>query len=156
MARRALNLCLCIMLIPLALPLMVLISLLVYLDSPGPAMFSQERVGREGRRYRTYKFRTLRWNLDALFRTAPMGASDVGGGAKMVHKSFHDLKVTRVGQVLRETRLDQLPQIFNVLKGDMSFVGPRPKLPLERDACEAVRGSAERPARDHTVGPDGG
>jgi lipopolysaccharide/colanic/teichoic acid biosynthesis glycosyltransferase len=152
MARRALNLCLCIMLIPLALPLMVLISLLVCLDSPGPAMFSQERVGREGRRYRTYKFRTMRWNLDAPFRTAPMGASDVGGGAKMVHKSFHDLKVTRVGQVLRETRLEQLPQIFNVLKGDMSFVGPRPKLPPEMDACEAVRGSAERPARDHTVG----
>lgn len=155
MARRALNVCLCIMLIPLALPLMVLISLLVCLDSPGPAMFSQERVGREGRRYRTYKFRTMRWNLDAPFRTAPLGASDVGGGAKMVHKSFHDLKVTRVGQVLRETRLDQLPQIFNVLKGDMSFVGPRPKLPPEMDACEAVRGSAERPARDHTVGPDG-
>lgn len=155
MARRALNVCLCIMLIPLALPLMVLVSLLVCLDSPGPAMFSQERVGPEGRRYRTYKFRTMRWNLDAPFRTAPMGASDVGGGAKMLHKSFFDLKVTRVGQVLRETRLDQLPQIFNVLKGDMSFVGSRPKLPPEMDACEAVRGSAERPARDHTVGPDG-
>lgn len=160
MARRALNVCLCIMLIPFALPLMVLISLLVCLDSPGPALFSQERVGREGRRFRTYKFRTMRWNLDASFRTAPMGAmetgaSDVGGGAKMVHKSFHDLKFTRVGQVLRETRLDQLPQIFNVLKGDMSFVGPRLKPPREMDACEVAHGSAERPARDRTVGPDG-
>lgn len=160
MARRVLNLCLCIILLPFALPLMVLISVLVCLDSPGPAMFSQERVGREGRRYRTYKFRTMKWNLDGSARTAPMGAmetgvGDVSGGVKVVQKPLHDPQVTRVGRILCETRLDQLPQIFDVLMGDKSLIGPRPKLPPEVEACEVAHGSAERPARDRTAGSDG-
>ncbi len=160
MARRMLDLCLCIILIPFTLPLMVLISLLVCLDSPGPAMFSQQRVGRKGRRYRTYKFRTMQWNLDVSARTAPMGTMETGvgevrGGIKVVHKPFHDLQVTRVGQILRETRLDYLPQIFNVLKGDMCLGGRQSRLPAEVDACEVAHGSAECPASDRTSGSDG-
>lgn len=139
MTRRLLNLGLCIVLLPFALPLMVLIGLLVWLDSPGPAMFIHVRASKKGRQYRVYKFRTMQWNLDASTHHAPMGAfetgvSDISGGFQVVHKPFHEMQVTRVGRILRATRLDQLPQIFNVLKGDMSLVGGSPSVPPEVDA----------------------
>jgi lipopolysaccharide/colanic/teichoic acid biosynthesis glycosyltransferase len=157
MMRRVLNLGLCILLLPFALPLMVLISFLVCLDSQGPAMFVQERVGKEGRRCRIYKFRTIEWNLDALVQPAPMGAMETGingnrNGVRVVRKPFQDLQVTRVGRILRGTRLDGLPQILNVLKGDLSLVGPYPNLPPRVDTYTVAHGSAEHLARDRTPG----
>jgi sugar transferase (PEP-CTERM system associated) len=98
----------------LCLPLIPLIALLVKLDSPGPVFFSQERIGRRGKTFKVHKFRTMRQDAEA-------------GGAKWATKN--DPRITRVGMFLRKTRLDEIPQLWNVLKGDMGFVGPRPERP---------------------------
>jgi lipopolysaccharide/colanic/teichoic acid biosynthesis glycosyltransferase len=95
-------------------PLMVLVAVAVRLDSPGPVLFRQERVGRHGRPFRIHKFRTMQ--VDATGRGALLTASG-------------DPRVTRVGAALRRHRLDELPQLIDVLKGDMSLVGPRPEVP---------------------------
>jgi len=95
-------------------PLMLLVALAVRLDSPGPVLFRQERVGRHGQPFRIHKFRTMR--ADAPQRGPLLTASG-------------DPRVTRVGAVLRRHRLDELPQLIDVLKGDMSLVGPRPEVP---------------------------
>jgi lipopolysaccharide/colanic/teichoic acid biosynthesis glycosyltransferase len=121
-AKRVMDLSLCLLAIPFALLLMAMVSILIYLDSPGHVFFVQENTGKGGRRFRLYKFRTMVPNAEEL-------------KAKYAHlnelswPSFritNDPRVTRVGRLLRKTSLDELPQIFNVLKGDMSLVGPRP------------------------------
>jgi len=99
----------------LTLPLSLLIAVLVKLDSPGPSLFRQERLGQGGKRFRLMKFRSMRH--DAERETGPVWAGE------------HDPRVTRVGRLLRRSRLDELPQFFNVLKGEMSLVGPRPERP---------------------------
>ncbi len=96
-------------------PLMALIAILIKLDSRGPVVFSQERVGLFGRRFMVHKFRSMR--QDAESDTGPMWAQE------------HDDRVTRIGAFLRKCRLDELPQLWNVLRGEMSFVGPRPERP---------------------------
>ena len=95
-----------------ALPVMLLVSLAVRLDSPGPVFFRQERVGRNGRPFTLWKFRS-------------MGTDAESGGARWA--ILGDPRVTRVGRFIRKTRLDELPQLWNVLNGDMSLVGPRPE-----------------------------
>lgn len=96
-------------------PIMALTTLAVKLDSQGPAFYSQERVGRFGEPFMIWKFRTMRVNAEA---NGPVWAARA-----------HDVRLTRVGALLRRTHLDELPQLFNVLKGDMSLVGPRPERP---------------------------
>lgn len=98
----------------LLMPLFAVIGALVKLDSRGPVFFRQVRVGRHFQPFRIYKFRTMR---------------DAPAGAGQVITSQHDVRVTRVGRFLRRTKLDELPQLLNVLTGDMSFVGPRPEVP---------------------------
>jgi len=103
--------------------LMALLALLVRLDSPGPAIFRQTRIGRGGKPFTVYKFRTMRVDPSGelrLFRTED---------GRYVHKIKDDPRVTRVGRFLRRTSLDELPQLWNVLRGEMSLVGPRPELP---------------------------
>jgi lipopolysaccharide/colanic/teichoic acid biosynthesis glycosyltransferase len=120
--KRAIDIMFCMMVAPLALPLMLLIIALVYIDSPGKVFFSQLRTGKGGRRFRMYKFRTMVPNAEEL---------------KLVYAHLNELtwpdfkitddpRVTRIGKILRKTSLDELPQLLNVLKGDMSLVGPRP------------------------------
>ena len=95
-------------------PLMAVIALAIKLDSAGPVLFRQERVGRHGVLFRIHKFRTM--VADAAQRGLPITVGD-------------DARITRVGRLLRARRLDELPQLIDILKGDMSFVGPRPELP---------------------------
>jgi lipopolysaccharide/colanic/teichoic acid biosynthesis glycosyltransferase len=91
-------------------PLLVLVSLMIALDSPGPVLFRQTRTGLNGRTFKIYKFRTMRVQED-------------GPVVRQVMRG--DARVTRVGQILRSTSLDELPQLLNVLMGDMALVGPR-------------------------------
>jgi len=97
----------------------------VRLDSPGPAIFSQQRVGENGRLFCMYKFRTMCAGAEAQ---EPHLGFDGQGHA--IYKWPKDLRITRVGQWLRRTSLDELPQFFNVLRGQMSVVGPRPERPV--------------------------
>jgi sugar transferase (PEP-CTERM system associated) len=97
-------------------PVIIFTSILIKLESHGPVIFSQERMGEDGKIFQVYKFRTMR--EDAESHTGPVWASEC------------DPRITRVGRFLRKTRLDEIPQFWNVLKGDMSFVGPRPERPF--------------------------
>lgn len=126
-----------------AAPLMIVVAVAVKLDSPGPVFFRQERVGTGGRRFGVLKFRTMiNGASDAAHRelVSRMLAGDeehtgrAGKGSARVYKLVGDDRVTRVGRWLRRTSLDELPQLFNVLRGDMSLVGPRPPIPYEIEA----------------------
>lgn len=108
-----------------ALPLMAVIALAVKLDSPGPVFFRQQRVGENGRLFGMYKFRSMVQNAEALQDQV----HKTNENGQTIYKSPNDPRVTRIGRFLRRTSLDELPQLFNVLKGDMSLVGPRPELP---------------------------
>jgi lipopolysaccharide/colanic/teichoic acid biosynthesis glycosyltransferase len=102
---------------------MALIAVVIKLDSPGPAVFSQERVGFLGRRFTVHKFRSMR--QDAEQGTGPVWARE------------NDDRITRAGAFLRKCRFDELPQLWNVLRGDMSFIGPRPERPYFVDLLKA-------------------
>ena len=102
-------------------PLLVAIAVWIRLDSPGPAWFRQERVGRHGRPFRIHKFRTMRIEGDAV--SAPRAASS------LPLTVGEDPRITRAGAWLRRTKLDELPQLIDVVVGDMSLVGPRPEVP---------------------------
>lgn len=115
---------------------MLIVALLVRLDSPGPALFRQKRLGLDGREYEMYKFRSMCVN-----------AEHTGSG---VYSGKGDSRVTRMGRILRATSIDELPQLINILKGDMSFIGPRPPLtyhpwPLEEYTPQQRRMFEVRP-----------
>ena len=110
-----------------AMPIWLAIVIAVRMDSAGPAIFVQQRVGRHGHRFGFYKFRSM--YVDAEQRLAEVESKNEVDGP--VFKMRQDPRVTRVGAFLRRTSLDELPQLINVLKGDMSLVGPRPPLPKE-------------------------
>jgi lipopolysaccharide/colanic/teichoic acid biosynthesis glycosyltransferase len=121
-------------------PLLLVIALLIRLDSPGPVIFRQVRIGYQGRPFTLYKFRTMyQGSSEALHRAAIvryMRGEAIGGTetAQVSHVRFklnHDPRVTRIGRWLRRFSLDELPQFINVLCGDMTVVGPRPALPYE-------------------------
>ncbi|OQY20916.1 MAG: hypothetical protein B6I34_08065 [Anaerolineaceae bacterium 4572_32.1] len=136
LAKRVMDIIIIVLALPLLLPLMALCALAVRLDSPGPVFFVQERAGKGGRQFRMYKFRTMHNNVDRSAHKDFMRAfvnGDIGqkDSSKNIYKPFQETQVTRVGRILRKTSLDELPQLFNVLKGDMSLVGPRPNVPWE-------------------------
>jgi lipopolysaccharide/colanic/teichoic acid biosynthesis glycosyltransferase len=106
-----------------AAPLLVLLAVLVKLDSPGPVLFAQERVGRGGRAFRMLKLRTMRDGADG--EKASLAHLNHSDDARLF-KIPGDPRVTRIGRVMRRWSLDELPQLWNVLVGDMSLVGPRP------------------------------
>lgn len=113
--RRSLDIALGVALLLFTFPLLVATALAIKLDSPGPVFYRQERVGKGGRPYTLFKFRSMRTDAEAT--GAPVWATQ------------QDARVTRVGRFIRLTRIDEIPQVFNVLKGDMAFVGPRPERP---------------------------
>ena len=121
-AKRVFDLAFCLLTLPIVLPLLVLCAVAVRLDSPGPILFAQARTGQHGVRFRMYKFRTMVANAEelkpALAHLSILPWPDF--------KILDDPRITAVGKVLRKTSLDELPQFINLLKGDMTLVGPRP------------------------------
>jgi len=114
-AKRCFDIALAALLLVITAPLMALIAIAIRLDTPGPILFSQQRVGLLGRTFTVHKFRSMR--QDAERKTGPIWAKE------------NDDRITRVGAFLRKCRLDELPQMWNVLRGEMSFIGPRPERP---------------------------
>ncbi len=114
------------------LPVMGIVALAVKLDSPGPVLFRQQRVGENGRLFTMYKFRSMIVGAEELQEQV----NEMDGKGRIIHKKRDDPRVTRVGRFIRRFSLDELPQLFNVLKGDMSLVGPRPELPWLVDRYE--------------------
>lgn len=121
-AKRALDVLLCLAALPLVLPVVLLCALLIRLESPGPVIFAQMRTGQHGVRFPMFKFRTMVQNAEELKASLQhlniLPAPDF--------KIPNDPRITRVGAFLRKTSLDELPQILNVLRGEMTIVGPRP------------------------------
>jgi sugar transferase (PEP-CTERM system associated) len=113
--KRGVDLALSLVLAVLASPAMLLTALAIRLESTGPVLYCQERVGENGKTFTLCKFRSMR--------------TDAESGGRPIWATDGDSRVTRVGRFIRKTRLDELPQIWNVVKGDMSFVGPRPERP---------------------------
>lgn len=132
-------------------PMMLIVAILIKLDSPGPVFFKQERVGVRRKtksqmdywqkvNFRCYKFRTMVFNADpalhksyikALIDNDSEGMAAIQGGDTKIRKLTHDPRVTRIGRILRKSSIDEVPQFINVIKGDMSLVGPRPAIPYE-------------------------
>ena len=125
--------------IVIASPLMLIITICIKLSSPGPALFRQERIGLLGRRFTFLKFRSMTADADQAVHESYITDLINGQHSKMnrgteaqpLYKINDDPRVTRLGHILRKTSLDELPQLFNILKGDMSLVGPRPPIPYE-------------------------
>lgn len=120
--KRILDLVLCISALPLLLPAMGICALLIWLDDPGPVLFRQHRTGKGGRRFAMYKFRTMVTNAEELKKEY----AHLNELTWPDFKISNDPRITRIGLFLRKASLDELPQIFNVIKGEMSLVGPRP------------------------------
>jgi lipopolysaccharide/colanic/teichoic acid biosynthesis glycosyltransferase len=139
-AKRTLDVALSLVALVLLSPLSALIAAWIKIDSPGPVFFRQTRLGLGGKPFTFYKFRTMQHNCDshvhqhyvqALIRNEPTSALGEGTTAPGSYKLVQDMRITHVGALLRKTSLDEIPQLFNVLKGEMSLVGPRPPLPYE-------------------------
>jgi lipopolysaccharide/colanic/teichoic acid biosynthesis glycosyltransferase len=122
LAKRAFDLALATVLLPLLVPVLALCALAIRLDSPGPIVFRQKRTGLNGSRFSIFKFRTMVRNAEEL--KAQLAHLNVLQPPDF--KIPDDPRITRVGKLLRKTSLDELPQMLNIIKGEMSFVGPRP------------------------------
>ena len=121
-SKRVFDLVLCLLALPLVLPVLLLCALAVRLDTPGSVVFTQSRTGRHGRRFKMFKFRTMVQNAEEL--KASLQHLNILPPPDF--KILDDPRITRVGRFLRKTSLDELPQIINVMRGEMSLVGPRP------------------------------
>jgi exopolysaccharide biosynthesis polyprenyl glycosylphosphotransferase len=141
--KRTFDLVVTIMALTILAPVWLVIALLIKLDSRGPIFYKQERVGMDGRVFLFYKFRSMRVGADdaahrefqrQYIRGRP--ETNLGDAERPAYKLQGDARITRVGNVLRRTSLDELPQLLNVLRGDMSVVGPRPPIPYEVESYE--------------------
>ena len=132
--KRGIDVCLALIILVIGFIPMIFVSVLIKLDSPGPVLFKQKRIGKDGKVFTILKFRSM-----------CQGAEHTGSG---VYSGKGDTRVTRIGKILRATSIDELPQAINILIGDMSFVGPRPPLtyhpwPINEYTAEQRRMFAE-------------
>lgn len=133
LVKRGIDLTAGVVLLFLLAPLMLLIAALIRAGDGGPAIFKQARIGRSGKSFRCWKFRTMATNADdalqQLLASDPAAAQEWAESQKLTH----DPRITPVGAFLRRSSLDELPQLFNIIAGEMSFVGPRPIVAAERE-----------------------
>ena len=127
-AKRGLDIVVAGLMMFLLAPLFGIVALLIYKESPGPVFFSQNRVGRWGKLFRMYKFRSMVVNAEKLLEKLKEQNESSAG---VIFKMKKDPRITKIGAFIRKTSIDELPQLWNVLKGDMSLVGPRPAIPSE-------------------------
>ncbi|MBU3134085.1 sugar transferase [Clostridium gasigenes] len=113
-------------------PIIVITGILIRIESKGPIIFSQKRIGLNGRKFKMYKFRSMVLNAEAL-KTKLLEQNEMSGP---MFKMKEDPRITKTGKFIRKTSIDELPQLINVLKGEMSLVGPRPSLPQEVEKFE--------------------
>ncbi len=125
LTKRIFDLIVTLLILPFCLVLMAIISIAIRMEGPGPILFRQKRVGENGKLFDMLKFRTMRINAEEQRHLVER--YDEQG--RLIHKVPDDPRVTRIGKILRRTSLDELPQLFNILRGEMSLVGPRPELP---------------------------
>jgi lipopolysaccharide/colanic/teichoic acid biosynthesis glycosyltransferase len=146
--KRFLDLTLALIILVLSLPLMIFIAIAIVLDSPGSPILVQQRVGKDGKLFSFYKFRSMRPapqnDTHYSFMKAYINGYANGDGDEMnqtkkdaLFKPQENDRVTKIGQILRKTSLDELPQLFNIILGDMSFIGPRPPIHYEVEAYKA-------------------
>jgi lipopolysaccharide/colanic/teichoic acid biosynthesis glycosyltransferase len=136
--KRLLDLIVAVTALVLLAPLMAALTVIVRVDSPGPALFRQRRVGRRGVPFTVLKFRSMyNGSSQSLHHQASLDWFNERRQSNR-YKSESDPRVTRLGKYLRRTSMDELPQLLNVVKGDMSLVGPRPLIEYERTRCEGI------------------
>jgi lipopolysaccharide/colanic/teichoic acid biosynthesis glycosyltransferase len=128
MLKRFTDICGALVLLLVTLPIFMVIAVAIKLTSPGPVLFKQKRLGQHGRHFQCYKFRTMMVNSEEILRSNPELLKQFEQGG---YKLKSDPRVTKIGAFLRKTSLDEFPQFFNVLFGDMSLIGPRPIVPNE-------------------------
>jgi undecaprenyl-phosphate galactose phosphotransferase len=119
--------------LPFLLPAIGIIGLVIRLETPGSALYAHDRIGRKGKLFRCYKFRTMQKDAEEKLKEMLESNATLRNEWEQTWKLRDDPRITAVGRFLRKSSLDELPQIFNVLKGEMSLVGPRPYLPREKD-----------------------
>lgn len=130
--KRWLDILICTAALPLALPLGLCLMALIVLDSRGAPIYRHERIGKGGKPFQIYKFRTMRANADAILQECLAADPALADEWQRDQKLRNDPRLTRVGRLLRKTSLDELPQIINILLGDMTLVGPRPIVASEK------------------------
>lgn len=129
--KRVYDLVLALLLLPFVIPILLFLMLLIKLDSKGPAVFKSERIGKGGGKFNCLKLRTMCLNANDKLEEILRKNQDLKSEYDKYRKLKNDPRITRVGRFLRSFSLDELPQVFNVIKGEMSFVGPRPALKEE-------------------------
>lgn len=139
--KRALDIAISVFLLPFLLPVIAVTWLVIRKDG-GAAIFAQPRVGRGGQVYTCYKFRTMVPDAERVLEQMCANRPEIAAEWHKYQKLTHDPRITPIGRVLRKTSLDELPQIMNVLRGDMSLVGPRPFLPAQRQIYDDLGGHA--------------
>lgn len=118
--KRLIDLFICILLLPFFAVLFIIVAPAIYITDKGPVFYNADRLGYEGRVYKMFKFRSMRVN-----------APDIRNSDGSTYNSEDDPRVTKIGRIIRKTSIDEMPQILNVLKGDMSIIGPRPFIPVK-------------------------
>ncbi|MEW6002436.1 MAG: undecaprenyl-phosphate galactose phosphotransferase WbaP [Nitrospirota bacterium] len=134
--KRVFDIAVSIFLMPLLLAIIGIIGIVVRLETPGPAIYAHDRIGKRGRAFRCYKFRTMQRDAEEKLKEMLEKSEEMRAEWEKSWKLKDDPRITKVGTFLRRTSLDELPQIFNVIKGEMSLVGPRPYLPREKVEIE--------------------
>jgi exopolysaccharide biosynthesis polyprenyl glycosylphosphotransferase len=127
LSKRLFDVCATMIGIALLSPVFIATAIAIKLDSEGPVFFAQDRLGQKGKYFKMYKFRSMVTNAEKLLKELE-SQNEVSGH---MFKMKNDPRITKIGKLIRKTSIDELPQLFNVLKGNMSLVGPRPPLPRE-------------------------
>ena len=150
--KRSFDVLFLLLVLPFVLPVILILAVCVKLDG-GPAFYAQRRVGRNGKIFQFYKLRSMRVNADEFLVKLCQENPEIAAEWETYQKLRHDPRITKVGHFIRKTSLDELPQLLNIFKGDMSFVGPRPFMPSQQALYEAANGSEYFEMRPGLTGP---